>query len=281
MARDLLSLACTTISHVYRAKFMYRTALLAIALLASLSNCLHAAPMYAAGNWNNDQIHLLDGNLQSISSFPLLASNPNGVAFSNGLIYSGHFTNNTITAYDLTGASQFTLTNPQWGNLQGLEFVNGELAVASVSGAIGFYSPVTGAFIRSIPNIGGTTVEGLAYDGNLLWLLGDDLLGVNPATGVLVSTLPNPAGAESFDGTSLAVGGIGQLIIGASSGNFYRVSTLNGSVLETGNNGVSMFGLTAISQQVEVPEPASLALWSILGTAGIAAWRRKRKATAA
>jgi hypothetical protein len=27
----------------------------------------------------------------------------------------------------------------------------------------------------------------------------------------------------------------------------------------------------------EVPEPASLALWSILGTAGIAAWRRKRK----
>jgi hypothetical protein len=31
----------------------------------------------------------------------------------------------------------------------------------------------------------------------------------------------------------------------------------------------------------EVPEPASLALWSILGTAGIAAWRRKRKAQAA
>lgn len=31
----------------------------------------------------------------------------------------------------------------------------------------------------------------------------------------------------------------------------------------------------------EVPEPASLALWSILGTAGIAAWRRKRKASAA
>ena len=31
----------------------------------------------------------------------------------------------------------------------------------------------------------------------------------------------------------------------------------------------------------EVPEPASLALWSILGTAGIAVWRRKRKASAA
>jgi hypothetical protein len=35
------------------------------------------------------------------------------------------------------------------------------------------------------------------------------------------------------------------------------------------------------SANAEVPEPASLALWSILGTAGIAAWRRKRKATAA
>ena len=30
-----------------------------------------------------------------------------------------------------------------------------------------------------------------------------------------------------------------------------------------------------------VPEPAALVLWSILGTAGIAAWRRNRKAAAA
>jgi hypothetical protein len=245
-----------------------------IAFLGSLAfvSAVEARPFFA-GNWNNGNLHFLDDNMVSQGSVPSGGSNPNGVASDATRVYVGHFINQTVNIFDYNGNPQGSWSSPSLGNCQGLEIVNGELATVFSGNNIDFLNPATGAFIRSIPNVAGSGAEGLAYDGNLLWVLGGNndalIYGVNPANGAQVTTIPNPAVAAPFGGTALSTAGPGRLMVGADGGSWWRINSADGSIVNQGNNGLGMFGLAEA-----IPEPASLAAVAAVGAIGLARRRR-------
>ena len=99
-----------------------------------------------------------------------------------------------------------------------------ELAIVDLD-RVHFKNPRTGEHLRSIPNAGGDTVESLAYDGELLWLLGADIIGVDPLSGEVMRTLINPARDKPFGGTGLAHSGPGTLTVASSTGAWFEVQT--------------------------------------------------------
>lgn len=237
-----------------------------------------AVPTYVAATWSDQSVHILDENFASIFSFAAGSDSPNGVDSGGGLIYSGHFTTSEVIAYDLAGAEQFSWSGAL-GNLQGMALVGSELAIFNfVSGnQIEFYDAATGVLNRSIPNPGSSTTEGLAWDGTFLWGLDDELLQIDPATGALVGSIPNPALDCNFGGTGLAVAGPGALAVACESGAWFVVSSADGSLLDSGDNGLNMYGLGQFEDH-PVPEPTTLLLF---GTGmGVVAARRRRRAAA-
>jgi len=200
---------------------------------------------YATPTWDDQSIHFLEspaGGLADLSSFPVGSTLPNGLGTDGDYLYSGHFTTEEVLIYDLDGnlVGSWPTGAP---NLQGLTIVGDELAITQ-SANILFFDPASGAFIRSIPNAGGSTVEGLTYDGSLLWLLANNLIGVDPADGSVIATIPNAAIGEAFGGTGITTAGAGQLVLAGTSGNWWLVSSADGSVIDSGSNGLNMFGLT-------------------------------------
>lgn len=197
---------------------------------------------YVAATWNDDAVHLLDASLNNITSFPAGSTDPNGIATDGELIYTGHFGTQEVIAYDFFGVEQFRWSATLSG-LQGMELVDGELAVYR-NGLIDFFDPTDGTLIRSIPSA--FSVEGLAYDGVLLWQLADDLIGIDPTDGTVISTVPNAAAGCSFDGTGITANAPGQLVLGCTDGSWYLVSSFTGGVITSGNNGLDMYGLKSL-----------------------------------
>jgi len=235
-----------------------------------------AAPQgtaYFAATWNDSSIHFLDTNMSNLGSFPTGATLPNGVAASSSLVYVGHFQAQSVRAFDYNGVLQFSWTSPRLDHCQGLELVNGQLATVYHDGQIDFLNPATGAYIRSIPNDDGPTVEGLAYDGTYLWTLGDTITALDPLTGAEIRTIVNPALGSPDGGTGLANAGPGQLMVAAENGAWWRISSTNGAILASGNNGLNTFGLA----ESIVPEPGTLLALPMSAT--LLAMRRRTRCT--
>ncbi len=240
---------------------------------------------YVAGTWSDTAVHFLDNNLADTGSFPAGSTNPNGIATDGSLIYTGHFTTQEVIAYDFSGVEQFRWSASLSG-LQGMELVNGELAVAN-GGLIEFYTPATGVFNRSIPSAGGS-VEGLAFDGIVLWQLDSGaIVGISPADGSVVSSLPNAASGCTFGGTGITASAPGELTLACTNGDWFQVSSADGSVLASGNNGLDMFALKFYSL---APPPApsvtvptmnewGMILFVILSGLGAVYFLRKKKLT--
>jgi MYXO-CTERM domain-containing protein len=237
---------------------------------ASIAACALAQPagtVYFGSTWGNpsNSVVYLDANMNFLGSFPTNGQLPNGVAVGGGLVYTGHFVNADIEAYDFNGNFQFSF--PAGSGTQGLEYVNGNIAVFD-NGSINYYNALNGAPAGSIPAQEGGGIEGLAYDGgNNLFQLGDVIYATDPANGNLNYTIPNPAVNDPFNGTGLSYGG-GILTVAAANGNWYQIDPTNGNVLASGNNGLDMYGLGQA-----VPTPGAMAL---LGVAGLAVTRRRR-----
>jgi hypothetical protein len=119
------------------------------------------------------------------------------------------------------------------------------------------------------------TVNG-GYNATNTWV--NNLFGTNLTFGDVASLMIAPpppgyiaggngvgSGAPRELGTNVAYGV--NWIFGDTLSNY--VSGNEGYVV--GNPGVSAVGAT------EVPEPASLALWSLMGAAGLAAWRKRNR----
>lgn len=242
-------------------------ALMIAGVLLAASNSVALAD-YVAGTWSDNSVHILDDNLNNLSSFTVGSSFPNGIATDGNLIWVGFFTTQEVIAYNYSGVEQFRWSAPVPA-LQGMELVRGELAVQNGS-LIEFYNPFTGAFIRNIPSQG-FTIEGLAFDGTYLWQLDDSVIyATDPANGNVITTIPNAAQFNSFSGTGLTASGLNELTIGTVEGDWYKVSSLDGSVLASGNNGLDMFALKY------VPEPASVALTGLGLLVGLASLRRRK-----
>lgn len=224
---------------------------------------------HIAANWNNNNIEYLDANMQLLGGFSSGGTLPNGTAFDGRFIYSGHFVGQEVRVFDMDGNFQYNW-NAQLANLQGMEYINqtGELAIYNDGGTnlIQFHDPANGNLLRSVPGQS-SSVEGLAWDGTYLWQLEDALIYATDVTnGNILFTIPNPAANESFGGTGIDAPSATELVVGSSSGNWWRIDSTNGNILASGNNGVAMYGLSAI------PEPGSLTLLAI----GIAGLLRRR-----
>ena len=206
-----------------------------------------AAPnkQYVAATWGDNAVHFLDSDLNDTGSFTAGDSQPNGIASDGIVIYTGHFLTQSVRIFDYSGNLLFTWSDARLNALQGLEYVDGELAVYSAfSDQVYFFVPATGAYLRSIPGQGNTT-EALAYDGVLLWLLADTIIGINPADGTVIRSIPNAGIGCAYGGTGLTADAPGKLTIGCADGNWYRVSSADGSVLASGKNGLQMYGLSS------------------------------------
>ncbi len=201
-----------------------------------------AGTAFVAATWGDNRIHFLDAAMADLGSFALGAFNPNGIATDGATVYAGHFSLPGVASYDSDGnfLSQWVASEAVY--LQGMDLVNGEIALAS-DPSIHFFT-TAGAFVRSIPSQGGT-VEGLAFDGTVLWQLADAIVGTDPATGAVLSTIPNPAAGCSFGGSGLASSAPGELTVACAGGEWYRISSSDGTVLASGNNGLQMYGLKA------------------------------------
>ena len=198
---------------------------------------------YVAGTWSDQAVHLLDANLNDLGSFPAGATSPNGMATDGETIWSGHYTSQTVVAYDFAGQELYRWSAALSG-LQGMEWVDGELAIYQ-SASIEFHDPRTGALIRAIP--GRSNIEGLAFDGTLLWQLdGAWIYGTNPLDGNVVVTITNAALGCPYDGTGIATDVPGVLTLACADGAWYRVSAADGSVIASGNNGLNMYGLAYV-----------------------------------
>ncbi len=211
---------------------------------------------YVAATWGDDAVHLLDSGLNDLSSFPAGAGSPNGITTDGTLIYTGHYLTQEVIAYDLTGAEQFrwSATIP---NLQGMTMAGTELVVAQ-SSELQFYNPATGTLIRTIPSPEPVSVEGLTSDGTVIWVLGSQgIYSVDPTDGTILTTLTNAAASCAYGGTGITRGGPGELVLACNDGSWYRVSTTDGSVIASGNNGLAMMGIEAAAMAAQRPIPVS------------------------
>lgn len=215
-----------------------------------------AQAVFVTATWNDTAVHRLDAGMNDLGSFPAGAGSPNGICSDGSFIYTGHFATQEVIAYDLAGVEQFrwSATIPY---LQGMDIVGAELAIAN-NANIDFFNPADGTYLRSIPSVAGGGVEGIAYDGTVLWLLDDSLVGVDPSNGAVVATIPNAAAGCSYSGTGVTASAPGELMLACDSGAWYRVSSSDGGVLGSGNNGLNMFGLAAIE-----PVPVELMTFSV------------------
>ena len=243
--------------------------IIAVAALAGTAAAQPVGTQYLVSTWGSpsNSVVYLDAGMNSIGSFNAGSDLPNGLATDGSLIWTGHFTTQEVIAYNLNGVQQFSW--PATSGIQGIEFVNGDIAVAA-SGNVDFYNAFTGAFNYSIPSQGGS-VEALAFDGVNLFQLGGDandgfIYATNPLTGAVNYTIPNPAVNDSFGGTALGYAG-GVLVVGSTNGNWYHINSGDGSLISSGNNGLDMYGADVI------PAPGAAAL---LGLAGLTAARRRR-----
>ena len=208
---------------------------------------LTAQPAFVAATWGDTSVHLLDDNLDSIGSFTVGAPNPNGIATDGSLIYVGFFSTQEVIAYDPAGVEQLRWSGNLSG-LMGMAWVDGELAIGR-GAAVDFFDPSTGTPIRSIPLPASCGLEGLAFDGAILWALCPELRGLDPVDGSPLVTLPNAADGCDFDGTGLSTGDPGELISACSNGDWFRVSDVDGSVIDSGSNGLDMFGLKRFEER--------------------------------
>jgi hypothetical protein len=198
---------------------------------------------YVAAIWSDNAVHILDDSMNNVSSFPAGSDRPNGIATDGEIIWTGHYsTTQEVIAYNFQGDILYRW--PIEDGLQGMDLFYSQLAISRNSGVIDFYAASTGTYIRSIPGAELGGIEALAFDGELLWQLGNFIYGTNPWTGEILKTIPNSAGNDcEAQGTGMAVSAPGQLTLACTNGNWYIVSAADGSVLDSGNNSLDMYGL--------------------------------------
>ena len=229
-------------------------------------------PAYATAVWEENSIHLLDENLDSIGSFPAGQILPNGIAFDGTYIYSAHFIGASVYAYEPDGTVAFSWSDPsRLDQVQSLTYIQatGELAFGR-GDVIWFVNPADGSNPRQVSQSACSNMEAAASDGaNGIWLLcPDGLYLMDISTGNQLATSAKPTAVCNFGGTAMARGPDGLLVLGCADGRWFVWDPAAGVTVASGNNGLEMFGLTELSEVVRIdplPVPlGSLPAWLIL-----------------
>lgn len=274
----------------------YRAAGAAVGAAASLAAVSSQAqllpvPAYYAVTWGDNAVHLLDAGMNDLGSFAVGAADPNGVATDSSTIWAVTFADRMVRAFNQAGQLQYSWSDPQLMNAQDMAWLgNGQLLVFTFTGGqprFVTYDAQTGAVVGSIGLTSGTwSVEGIAVDAAGVWRLEGDFLHLTDlATGADIRTIPNPAADAPFEGTALASLGNSRLMVGASTGEWWEISALDGGVLDFGSNRLPMFGLAALDPRGDVlitqpvPEASTVLAGGALalGLAAFAVSRRRAK----
>ncbi len=227
-----------------------------------------ARATYVATSFSTNSIYFLDEAMQPLSSFAVADPLPNGVAAAGSLVYSGHFLGASVVAYDHSGQEHFRWSDPGLSRLSGMAAVGSYLAAASDT-SVYLFEAKSGGYVAQLS--AGDSIEGLAYDGSFLWTLGSQLVARDFETGLAIRSIPNAALGCEFAGTGIAHAGDGRLMLGCTDGRWFQVSSADGSVLASGNNGLDMFDLAMLP----LPEPGTWALM-LAGLGGLGWWGRRR-----
>jgi hypothetical protein len=237
-----------------------------------------AATVFASSQWDTNAVVLLDETYTEVSRFTTGASQANGLASANGLIFSGHFLTSEVIAYNLSGVEQF-----RWGgtfsSLRGMTMLGGELVIYT-TGSFGFYDPLTGALNNTVTYIGATSVEGIASDGTNLFAMRAGEIFEMDLTGAIVNTFAfSTSNCALSLATGLTANADGNLSAMCRNGDWFKLDKSTGAILASGSSALSdNFALTALTTS-EVPVPAALPLLLTgFGALGFAARRRRRMA---
>ncbi|HWB81645.1 MAG TPA: hypothetical protein VG755_42075 [Nannocystaceae bacterium] len=205
-----------------------------------LTRIAHAEHVVADGYTGS--IHVLDDDMNQVSTFALSYPFPDGVASDGTMIYVGYNVDvDEIQLYDFAGGSLGSIDVGS-GLVGGLELVDDELFVARQT-QMDVHDAVTGAFIRTISfPPGAEFVEGLGFDGELLWVLGlGTMHGIDPEDGAVQVTLESEGLCPNSTG-GVAASGPDELTIVCGTGEWWVISSIDGSVIDEGNSGIGMFG---------------------------------------
>lgn len=249
-----------------------------LALAASLSLGMlapAAASGYVAANGPGNRIDFLDDAMAPQRSFAVADPFPNAVTATHTLIFAGYFLEASVVAYDHAGNEQFRWSDFGLGRLTGLAAVDDFIA-ATADDTLYLFDAGTGRYIQQLTL--DDSVEGLAYDParRYLWTIGADIVARDFDSGSVVRRLPNAAIGCPFSGTGIALSGSDALMLGCADGHWFRVSDLDGAVIEAGSNGLEMYDLAALPAP-ELPTPVlTLSGLLVLGAAarGRRAWCR-------
>ncbi|MHB1319824.1 MAG: NHL repeat-containing protein [Anaerolineae bacterium] len=203
-------------------------------------------PAYVAGTTADKRAHLLDRNLFDMGSFALERSSPIGLATDGQLIYCAQQYATTIIAYDYNGVEQYRWSSGYYPT-DAIEWLPGSLALSRSLPApeTVFLVPETGQWQRTFPGVRSLTA--LAWDGRLLWHLGDQLYGKDPNTGTAVLTRALPI-TDCGGLTALTYGGPGQLIAGCGTGRWVRFRPGTADPVAYSGNGLNLFALATRRQ---------------------------------
>lgn len=237
-------------------------------------------PRYAAAD--GAKIVLLDGRREQVASGADLGalSTASGLATDGVRIFYADSNTGEIVATALNGTQEiFRWIGPS--DPTGLTLLAGKLAVLEpVDGSIDFYASGTGAFLGFINHqcFDGSDAEALAFDGTLLWVsCQTELEALDPDTGTLVDAVPNAA-SGCLGGRGLTVSATGdltELTLSCSNGDWFRVLAATGEVIDSGNNGLGMGGITYLPE----PDLGILLMCGLFGLALIGASQKSDGAT--
>jgi hypothetical protein len=219
-----------------------------------VASTLSSSAGFVSVTWGDDSVHLLDGNMVNIHSFPVDVGLPSGVATDGSMIWVGSFSQREVVAYSFAGIEQFRWTMPVPLSIQGFDYLPGGIlmAVDADTSSITRFDAFTGAVLGTVPAVS-SSAEAIAIDGANVWQLVDSSIYLTRLSdGSVVMTIPNAAASEAFEGTGMASIGDDLMLVG-ESGNWYRVSKLDGSLLASGNNGLEMYDLQEVPAQ-DVPD---------------------------
>lgn len=199
-----------------------------------------------------------------------------GITIDNGNLYTINTSTAALTLIGSTGVRSEALTFNLAGNVL---YANNGIQLFAINPTngnatlLGSLNTVPDALtVTPVP----LTIQGVNMPAGTILAVDSGALSIINVAIPSATPLGSIPADEAFDFAS-----DGTLYGHADDGKFYRIGLNPLSSVVIGNS--TPFNVFAMAVQpslqvTEVPEPASLALWSLLGVAALAAWRRRGSA---
>jgi len=241
-----------------------------LTLLAGLGMTAVSAHAIVFGvSWNRQSVVRYSDDMNELSSFFTRDDKPNGIAIDGEIIWTGHFTTRTVSAYSRTGAFLYEWTDLSLSKLQSMQYLGNNQLLIQNGPSLQVHNARTGQRLRTMSAVSDST-EGIALDASYVWqIVNLNIFLTRLSDGSVIKSLPNPMAYKPFQGTGIMNFDGSHLLTIASDGSWARIQKNDGRVMASGNSGADLYDLASA-----VPEPTSLIT---LGVGMVALFRRRRR----